>query len=122
MRNIASENNQFNFKKGATALVILALLKTGDMYGYQLSQTMDEMSGGLFTLQEGSLYPILYRLSEQGFISDQRIKVGKRMTRIYYHIEPAGLEHFKSLMHDYRMINNGVDMIINKCSEGETDG
>lgn len=117
MNRIASDNNQFNFKKGATVLVILALLKTGDMYGYQISQTMDEMSNGLFTLQEGSLYPILYRLSEQGLISDHRIQVGKRMTRVYYHIESAGIEHYESLMKDYKMINDGIELIINKCEE-----
>lgn len=103
-----------NFKKGATELLVLTLLKKrGDMYGYQLIQAMLDLSNGLFSLQEASLYPILYRLSECGYISCSRVKTGKRSTRIYYHIESLGVRHLEDLMIDYSKVKLGIELILN---------
>ncbi len=109
---MSPENNQFNFKKGAAPLAILSLLKKEDMYGYQLAQAVAEASGGDFLLQEGTLYPILYRLADGGYISEKRVLVGKRMTRVYYHLEEAGLAYYQSLLNDYRSIQRGMDRIL----------
>ena len=83
------EPTQGNSRRGVMSLVILSLLKREDMYGYQLVQETERASGGKLTTQEGSLYPVLYRLQEQGYVSDRRELVGKRMTRVYYHLEPT---------------------------------
>ena len=72
------------FQRGVMALILLSLLRREDMYGYQLVQETERRSGGRLKTQEGSLYPVLYRLQEQGLISDRRVLVGKRMTRVYY--------------------------------------
>ena len=53
-------------KRGTVELLILTLLKDQDMYGYQLSQELVNRSNGLYTLQESSMYPTLYRLVEKG--------------------------------------------------------
>lgn len=101
-----------SYFKGLAGLIILSLLKKEDMYGYQLVQEMSKQSGGLLSMQEGSLYPVLYRLLDAGYISDRKEPAGKRLTRIYYHIEPTGLEHLDGLIREYRSITEGVLMII----------
>lgn len=106
------EVGQANYRRGVASLVILSLLKKEDMYGYQLVQETERISGGKLTTQEGSLYPVLYRLLEQGMISDRRVLVGKRMTRVYYHIEPAGEKLLQDLIRDYTMVTEGVFAII----------
>lgn len=106
-----------NFRRGVMSLVILSLLKREDMYGYQLVQETAERSGGNLTTQEGSLYPVLYKLLDQGYISDKRIPVGKRMTRIYYHLEPAGEAYLQELIREYESITLGVIRIINNTEE-----
>ena len=103
---------QSNFRKGIASLVVLALLKQQDMYGYQLVQEMARQSDGAIISQEGSLYPVLYKLQEQGLISDRRELVGKRMTRVYYHIEPAGEEKLRELIAEYETVTAGVFAII----------
>ena len=87
---MAAEHGQNSFRRGVMSLVILSLLKKEDMYGYQLVQQTEQLSGGRIVTQEGSLYPVLYKLLDQGLISDRKEQVGKRMMRIYYHLEPAG--------------------------------
>ena len=109
---MASDNAQSSFRRGVMSLVILALLKKEDMYGYQLVQETIQTSGGRIVTQEGSLYPVLYKLLDQGLISDRKVQVGKRMTRIYYHLEPAGEVRLQELIQEYESITQGVHMII----------
>lgn len=106
------DDNQSSFQRGVASLVVLALLKRGDMYGYQIVQEMNRSSGGALTVQEGSLYPVLYKLQDQGMISDRRVQAGKRMTRIYYHLEPAGGARLQELIQEYETVTNGVFRII----------
>ena len=90
------------------------------MYGYQLVQEMERRSDGRLTTQEGSLYPVLYKLQDAGYISDRRVPAGKRMTRIYYHLEPSGEAYLRELIAEYRAVTGGVFQIIGG-KEGEHD-
>jgi len=106
------DNGQNIFQRGTMPLAVLALLRRGDMYGYQLVLEMSRASGGKLTTQEGSLYPVLYKLQDQGMISCEKVQVGKRMTRIYYHLEPAGEKRLEELIKEYRELTCGVFQII----------
>ncbi len=112
---MAADNGQMSFRRGVMSLVILGLLKKEDMYGYQLVQETERQSGGRIVTQEGSLYPVLYKLVDQGLISDRKVLVGRRMTRVYYHLEPAGEQRLKELTQEYEEITNGVLQIIEGC-------
>ncbi len=90
-----------NLKKATIEMFLLKLLSEEDMYGYQLSQELKKRSDGKYTILEGSMYPILYRLSDQNYISFYEKKAGKRQTRVYYHLEPTGLDYFEQLKHSY---------------------
>lgn len=109
---MASDIAQNSFRRGVMSLVILALLKREDMYGYQLVQETNRSSGGRIITQEGSLYPVLYRLVDQGLITDRKVQIGKRMTRIYYHLESAGVERLRELTQEYEEVTCGVLQIV----------
>lgn len=108
---MAIDNSQNSFRRGVMSLVILALLKKEDMYGYQLVQETAASTGGRIITQEGSLYPVLYKLLDQGLISDRKEVVGRRMTRIYYHLEPAGEKRLRELTEEYQSITEGIHML-----------
>ena len=107
-----TENMQNAFRRGIMSLVVLSLLKRGDMYGYQLVIEAERQSGGRIVTQEGSLYPVLYKLLDQGLISDRKVLVGKRMTRIYYHLEPTGEQKLQDLIREYEEITQAVFQIV----------
>ena len=112
-----------NLKRGTVELLLLSLLGEQDMYGYQLSQTLAQRSEGLFTLQEGSMYPTLYRLMEKGLISDRKELVGKRRTRVYYHLEPKGETYLGEIRREYFSLNQGVMNVLNSTKKaGEAGG
>lgn len=95
-------------KRGTIELVLLTLLQRKDMYGYEICQEFDSQSNGLFTVNEGSLYPVLYRLQDKGYISDHSEKVGRRRIRVYYHLEPAGQEYLSEIKKEYISLNRGI--------------
>ena len=102
-----------SFKKGSLELLVLSLLSKGDHYGYQITQSIDQLSNGIIKVTEGALYPTLYKLSEKGYISDQRRLVGKRLTRVYYHLEPKGETYYQELLHDYYEVHEGIKNVLN---------
>lgn len=107
-----------NFKKGSVEMLILLLLCEGDQYGYQLSQLIEERSNHILTIPEGSMYPTLYRLVDNHYISDHRELVGKRMTRVYYHIEPAGRERLEEMRREYQLVCDGIQSVFDKTTIG----
>ena len=108
---------QLRFRRGVMSLVVLALLEREDMYGYQLVEEVSKRSGGLITTQEGSLYPVLYKLEDAGLISSRKIPVGKRRQPILYHLEPAGTQQLREMVAEYRSVVQGVFMIIGEEHE-----
>ena len=108
---MAPDYEKNSFRRGVMSLVILGLLEKEDMYGYQLVQETIQRSGGRIVTQEGSLYPVLYKLLDQGLISDRKVQVGKRMTRIYYHLEPEGGVRLAELKQEFQELVRGISMI-----------
>ncbi len=114
-----SSDYQFNFQRGVASLVLLALLRQSDMYGYQLVQEMERQSLGALCMQEGALYPVLYKLQDAGYISAEKVLVGKRMTRVYYHLEPLGQAHLERLTAEYKAVVSGVLRIVEGTNNGQ---
>ncbi len=90
----------------------LHLLQEEDLYGYQLTQIMEEKSEGRFTILEGTLYLILYRLVDAGYLTTYTKLVGKKRTRRYYHLEEKGKEYLEQLRFEHREIAIGVDLVL----------
>jgi len=102
--------NTDNFKRGTVDLVVLSVLKEKDMYGYEIVKAIEKKSGGRYELPLGTLYPVLYRFLENGYLSDRDEIVNKRL-RKYYHLEKKGEEFYETVLSEYRRISEGVDMI-----------
>lgn len=113
-----------NFKKGSVEMIILRLLSEKDMYGYEMTQKISEWSDNVIHIPEGSLYPTLYRLLDHSFVSDRRELVGRRQTRVYYHLEPAGFARLKEMCAEFEIFSHGLTSILHHRAEpphGEPD-
>ena len=93
-------------------MIALSLLNAADLYGYQLVQTIAERSGGVISIQIGSLYPVLYRLRDEGYISETQVPIGRRKFRIYYHIEPSGVEFYHNLLAEHQTYEAALEKIL----------
>jgi transcriptional regulator len=55
--------------QGTLDLLILRILATGDMHGWGISQRLQQISQDVLQVNQGSLYPALYRLEQQGWVA-----------------------------------------------------
>lgn len=110
-----------NLKRGVTELVLLALLTQQDMYGYEMAQELKQRSDGKFVLLETSMYPTLYRMQDNGYITSYEKAAGVRRKRTYYHLEPAGREYFAACLREYRTAQEGIQAILACCQSKESD-
>ena len=63
-----TESDVKQIKKGILKILILKLLQQEKKYGYELLVEMSQKSKGFFKVKEGTLYPILYKLEEDGLV------------------------------------------------------
>lgn len=78
--------------KGTLSAIILKLLDdNGKMYGYQITQMVKKLSDDKILLKEGSLYPALHKLKENGLLNVETENIGKRV-RHYYSLTKKGVE------------------------------
>lgn len=71
-------------KKGAAELLLLSLLESRPRHGYELSKLIETRSHGRIVFHLDSLYPLLYRLEERGWIKGTWVeKPGERRRRFY---------------------------------------
>lgn len=100
-------------KKGVLDMLVLKLLETEQKYGYQLINELKEKSGELFILKEGTLYPILYRLEDDGLVeSCWSSPKGKQMARKYYQITEQGRTALEEIGQLWIQMCDGIRQIM----------
>lgn len=77
-------------KKGSAELLILSLLDSRPRHGYELSKLIHTRSGGQLTFHIDSLYPLLYRLEERGWIRGAWVEKAGERRRRFYKTTPLG--------------------------------
>ncbi len=95
-------------KRSISIMLLLGLLIKENMYGSQLCQEIAKATNGAVTILNTSLYPILYHMEQNGWISPHPEQSGKRKTILYYHIEPKGIAHFQKLKQEYLASQNNI--------------
>src|ERR1700683_4857544 len=78
-----------DFMNGVPELLILKLLESKEMYGYELAQAIRERTADAIQLSEGVVYPTLHALEAEGALKSKRKAVNGR-SRIYYAITKKG--------------------------------
>jgi transcriptional regulator len=76
--------------QGTLDLLILRVLKRGDLHGWGIADRIKELSADALSIGEGSLYPALYRLEARGWIvSEWGVSDNNRRAK-FYRLTPAG--------------------------------
>ncbi len=79
-----------DLKKGSAELLILSLLEVRQRHGYDISKLIETRSGGTVRFNVASLYPLLYRLEDRGYIEGRWVEKAGQRRRRYYRLTPAG--------------------------------
>ena len=104
-----NEKYERQMKKGVLDMLVLKLLQPEAKYGYQIIQEMKEKSEETFLLKDGTLYPILYRLEEDGLVvSEWSAAEGKQVSRKYYAITEEGEKALEEIEAVWKRISDGI--------------
>src|SRR6516225_1366350 len=77
-------------KKGSAELLILSLLEARPRHGYEISKLIERRSGGALRFHVASLYPLLYRLENRGWIEGRWVEKAGQRRRRYYKLTKDG--------------------------------
>lgn len=104
--------------RGTTALLILGVLKDGELYGYEIAQRIRERSAAFIDPGEGWLYPALHRLEKQGALQGSWRDGGLGPRRRYYRITDDGLQMFNTQSAEWERFAQSVRLV----TVGATNG
>ena len=77
-------------KKGSAELIILSILEPRPRHGYEISKLIETRSNGHLKFHVASLYPLLYRLEERGWLQGRWVEKPGERRRRFYSLTPAG--------------------------------
>lgn len=98
------------FKRATSPLVVLHFLSEKPMYGYEISAELKSRSDGKYMIS--ILYPVLYRLEEQGYIEISATEVAEGRARSYYSITSAGRDYLKKTEKEYLEISKTFEALM----------
>jgi PadR family transcriptional regulator, regulatory protein PadR len=87
---MASNPPDREWKKGSAELLVLSLLDDQPRHGYDISRLIEIRSGGSLRFHVTSLYPLLYRLEEEGLVQGKWVEKAEQRRRRYYTLTPQG--------------------------------
>ena len=97
--------------KGHLDLLLLAVLAEKPAHGYAVVEALRQRSGGTFDLPEGTIYPALHRLEENGFLESAWSEDAPRRRRIY-RITAKGQQSMAKRQQEWRLFASAVDATI----------
>lgn len=98
--------------KGSTTILILNLLETSPMYGYEMIKKIELKSSGVFTFKEGTLYPILHTLEAEEMIESYWGEGEGNRKRKYYQITKKGKASLKEKKEEWDTFRSAVDKVL----------
>src|SRR5215472_13853801 len=104
------ENLRLELRRGCLILAVLAALRT-EQYGYTLRKVLAEHG---MEIDEGTLYPLLRRLENQGLLRSQWREEDKRNKR-FYRLSPVGEQILEQLLKEWLSINTSLNRIMQEA-------
>lgn len=95
-----------------TSMLLLSLLSRQDMYGYQIIRELEQQSQEVFCLKEGTLYPLLHSLEQQGAICSELRTAENGRERKYYRITASGKKLLKEKMKEWETYQTAVNHVL----------
>ena len=98
--------------KGTLEMIVLEVLQQGPMHGWGITELIERRSRQLLSVNQGSLYPALYRLVGQGWVSSEwRLSENNRKAR-YYSLTRSGRRRLATERAQWEKLSRGVNLIL----------
>jgi PadR family transcriptional regulator PadR len=104
---------------GSTALLVLHLITLRDMYGYEIVKELESRSQNVFSLKEGTLYPVLHLLEKDGLVTSYERLAESGKLRKYYSITKKGHAALAEKKEEWSAFSKGVNAVLGGLSYAE---
>jgi len=98
--------------QGTLDLLVLKTLARGPNHGFGVSLLVEEASGGLIRLEEGSLYPALHRLERDGWLEGEWQQTSNGRRARVYRITKAGAARLAKAENNWKHYSKGVNRVL----------
>ena len=96
------------FKKGVLELCVLVILNKEDHYGYELVRKISHQ----IAISEGTVYPLLRRLTKEGYFTTYLKESTEGPSRKYYQLTDIGKEYLNALLQEWKQFTKSVNELI----------
>ena len=98
--------------KGTLEMIVLEVLQREPMHGWGITELIERRSDGLLSVNQGSLYPALYRLVARGWISSEWRTTDNNRNARYYALTRSGRKQLASERAQWEKLSRGVNLIL----------
>lgn len=98
--------------KGSTAMLVLSVIENGEKYGYQIIKELERLSDATFSMNEGTLYPVLHALEKENFLEARWEETESARKRKYYRITEKGARELAAKKREWGAFSAAVDKVL----------
>ncbi len=103
-------------KKGSIEFLILTLLAEAESHGYEIGKQIEIRSRGKLRFRVSSLYPVLYRMENRGWIVSRWVEKEGERRRNFYRLTPKGEKVLADQLRNWAEFTEAIDLIIDPRS------
>jgi PadR family transcriptional regulator, regulatory protein PadR len=98
-------------KKGSAEFLVLSLLDAEPRHGYELQKLIESRSKGVLTFNVASLYPLLYRMQDRGWIVGRWVEKAGERRRRFYRLTAAGRSALEAQRDSWREFVTAINQV-----------
>lgn len=98
--------------KGTVPILILEILNQGELYGYEIVKQITFRSGGKLEFGQGTVYPLLYKLEDKGYVTSSRKPTPSGKERRYYQITDDGVKHLETSKQTWQETSRAITQVL----------
>ena len=107
------KDKQLDLLQGTLDMLILKAVSLGPFHGYGILLRIQQISKGRLEIQQGSLYPALYRLEDQGWIASEWGESENNRKAKYYRLTAEGKRRLQTETENWNRLSAGVIDVLN---------
>ena len=111
------KNKQLDLLQGTLDMLILKAVSLGPFHGYGILLRIQQISKDRLEIQQGSLYPALYRLEHQGWITSEWGESENKRKAKYYQLTPAGKRRLQAETENWNRMADVIAAILSTTPE-----
>jgi PadR family transcriptional regulator PadR len=106
---MSSENFKIQLRKGLLEFCILQVLSNNKLY---TSEIIEILNNSKIIVVEGTVYPLLSRLKNKGYVDNEWIESKQGPPRKYFNLTELGKKHLSELVSSYKEVNSSIEQLI----------